>query len=126
MEVERQHTAASLFNLLRWKLTSDLDIVDCPSSRDDLSALEPGGLVEVRGTIASDPVLDLFEALRDVIASVRHLSNVSAIESLMDQGLETLLQSLGTQPGMEFLQKALRAETKSGPQQAGKVKQPNR
>ncbi|MGH2442128.1 MAG: DUF6414 family protein [Chloroflexota bacterium] len=119
VEVERQHTASSLFNLLRWKLVSDLDLVKFPTSAEDLRELEPGALVEIRGVIASDPVSDLFEALNDVIASIGQLAKVSAIGSLMDQGLDRLIQELRGQPNMAPLLIAFGADN-SAPQMSGK------
>ncbi len=111
VEVERQHTASSLFNLLRWKLKSDLGLVNSPASAKDLHGLEPGVLVEIRGVIASDPVSDLFEALNDVIASIGQLAGVATIRSLMDQGLDRIKQELRGQPNMTSLLKAFEAES---------------
>jgi len=111
VEVKRQHTASSLFNLLRWKLVSDLHLVKFPASAEDLRKLEPGVLVEIRGVIASDPVSDLFEALNDVIASIGQLAKVSAISSLMDQGLDRMIQELRGQPNMAPLLTAFGAES---------------
>ncbi len=119
VEVERQHTASSLFNLLRWRLKSETDLVRSLASAEDLQDLKPGDLVEIRGVIASDPVSDLFDGLNDVIASIDQLAKVSAIGSLMDQGLDRMIQELRGQSNMAPLLKALGAES-STPYVSGK------
>ncbi len=121
VEVERQHTASSLFNLLRWKLKSEPGLVRFPASAEDLHGLKPGDLIEIRGVIASDPVSDLFEALNDVIASIDQLAGVATIRSLMNQGLDRMIQELRRQPNMTSLLKAFGAES-STPQASEKTR----
>lgn len=62
----REHTAASLFNRLRYRLTQIPDALIRIQSPDDLSTLSSGLLVEVQGEIAGNPlkqILDFLAAL---------------------------------------------------------------
>lgn len=62
----REHTSASLFNILRRRLIST-GSVKTLSPGQDLSLLKVGDLVEVRGTISGDPLRRVM-ALMSVIA----------------------------------------------------------
>jgi len=62
----REHTSASLFNILRGRLLAT-NTVQLIGPGDDISGLKVGDLVEVRGTINGDP-LRRFLALMSAIA----------------------------------------------------------
>jgi hypothetical protein len=61
----REHTSASLFNILRQRLAATGNI-KVPAPNDDFDRLEVGDLVELRGTITGDPlrqIVALFSAI---------------------------------------------------------------
>lgn len=61
----RRHTEASLFNRLRARLT-DLGAVTDVTSADSLADIVPGALVEVRGEVVGNPLLQM---LRLIVAT---------------------------------------------------------
>lgn len=118
VEVERQHTGASLFNLLRWNLCGGgLDLVKEVRSKDDVADLEPQDLVEMSGVVESDPVLQIYDALQEVMTSVDHLAEVSILSSLLGQGLDYLLAQAEGQEDMAWLVKALSRSAPDRPSQ---------
>lgn len=63
--VVREHTEASLFNLLRHRL-NETGRIDYVATSDDIAAAYPGQIVEVEGEIIGNPlrqILDAFAAL---------------------------------------------------------------
>ncbi|MEU0462488.1 hypothetical protein ABZ215_00630 [Amycolatopsis sp. NPDC006131] len=61
----REHTSASLFNRLRSRLHSD-GLVQIISPDVDIAEVRPGALIEVTGTIETDPmrtIIDFFQSL---------------------------------------------------------------
>ena len=113
VEVERQHTGASLFNLLRWKLRDELKLVTEVSTTNEIAQLSTGDLIEVRGRIESDPVLRIYDALEQVMTTIEHIAEVSVISSLLGQGLDLLVtqgQASDQNEGTTFLINALSAE----------------
>lgn len=112
IQVERQHTATSLFNLLRARL-EELSLI---SPLDDAAALEaaaPGQLVAVTGRIVSDPVLELAEALADLAETLKDVMEVAVLGRLLE-GLVVggIKQSEAdadpsARSGLEMLRKAL-------------------
>lgn len=122
VEVERQHTGASLFNLLRWKLREDLRLVKHVSVPEDLQDLKAGALVEITGRVESDPLLQMYDALAEVTSSVEHFTEVGLVSSLLGQGLDSIADQWRENPEVAPLVQALSSQLADGRRtnQAGK------
>lgn len=83
IQVERQHTAASLFNLLRSRL-EELSLITPLPDATAMGAARPGQLVVVSGRIVSDPVLQLSEALAELAGTLKDVMEVAALGRLLE------------------------------------------
>lgn len=83
VEIERQHTAASLFNLLLAKL-SELQLLRDLRSPADLEDVVPGDLITMSGRILSDPVLALAEALAELSMTLKDVMQVGPVAALLE------------------------------------------
>lgn len=121
LQVERQHTATSLFNLLRARL-EELSLISHLSNADAMAAAKPGQLVVVSGRIVSDPVLQLAEALAELAETLKDVMEVAALgrllEGLVVVGINQSQASAdpNSKAGLELLRNAL---TPQKPQQQG-------
>ncbi|WP_435157104.1 DUF6414 family protein [Amycolatopsis sacchari] len=61
----REHTSASLFNRLRSRLHAD-NLVTFVGPEDPLSKVQPGTLIETRGTIETDPMRTIVDFLKSI------------------------------------------------------------
>jgi hypothetical protein len=66
VKVVRRHTEASLFNLLRHRLVSDGEVTPV-KTREQLSELRPGQLIEISGEVTGNPLQQLFALLTKML-----------------------------------------------------------
>lgn len=112
IQVERQHTATSLFNLLRARL-EELSLIATISDSGAMGAASPGQLVAVSGRILSDPVLQLSEAFAELAETLEDVMKVAALRRLLEGLVIAGIQQseatadLGSRSGLEMLRQAL-------------------
>ncbi len=92
----REHTSASLFNILRQRLTAT-GSVRVLASNDDFTNVQVGDLVEIRGTITGDPLRQLV-ALISAIAPYVGIDLESDSRATASKAPATGTRKKATQP----------------------------
>lgn len=84
IQLERQHTAASLFITLRSRLKYELGIVQEVKSLADVDQIAPGNLIEITGDIHGDPLLRTYEAIEGLAQIFNEVAKVDIAAVAME------------------------------------------